>query len=236
MMKGAPLWAVVPAAGIGMRMKASRPKQYIELAGKPMLRWTLERLLASPEVVGAVVVLAPNDNWWKRMAFKPAKPILLAKGGTERQDSVLNGLEALKGYAGDEDFVLVHDAARPCLRVDDVERLVVAGRRHPVGALLARRITDTVKRADSAGTVQFTVDRHALWLAQTPQMFRLGTLRKVLQDAKQRNIPVTDEALAMERFDQLPLLVESHGSNIKVTLPEDIALAEYLLTGVRARA
>jgi 2-C-methyl-D-erythritol 4-phosphate cytidylyltransferase len=232
----APIWAVVPAAGIGMRMKASRPKQYIELAGKPMLQWTLERLLASPEVAGAVVVLAPNDSWWKRMAFKPAKPVLLAKGGAERQDSVLNGLEALKGRAVDEDYVLVHDAARPCLRVDDVDRLVKAGRKHAVGALLARRITDTVKRADSNGTVQFTVDRHALWAAQTPQMFRLGTLRKVLRDAQKRNVPVTDEALAMERFDQLPVLVEAHGSNIKVTLPEDIALAEFLLAGQRAHS
>jgi len=222
-------WAVVPAAGVGARMQADRPKQYLPLLGRTVVEHALQRLLTHPRISGAVVAISSSDGWWPQLNIETEKPLWIAEGGEERCHSVLNALQALDGQAGDGDWVLVHDAARPCLRGEDVDELIRRCEGHPVGGLLAVPVRDTLKRADAAQNVQATVDRSHLWHAQTPQMFRLGQLRAALQQALAAGSLVTDEASAMERAGHAPLLVEGHADNIKITHPEDLALAELFL-------
>lgn len=222
-------WCVVPAAGRGARFGAKRPKQYIELAGRPLLEWTLARLAAAPCIAGLVVVLAPDDPHWPSIRVPEGMPLRLATGGAERCDSVLAGLRALPDDVGAGDFVLVHDAARPCVHVADIARLLeqaaAAG-----GGLLAAPLRDTLKRADDAARVVATEPRESRWRALTPQAFRRGELVAALEAASAAGIVVTDEAMAMERLGHRPLLVEGAESNIKVTTPADRVLAEYLLS------
>lgn len=221
-------WCVVPAAGRGARFGAERPKQYVDLAGRPLIEWTLARLAAAPCVAGLVVVLAPDDAHWPSIRLPHGKPVLTAAGGAERCDSVLAGLHALPADVDAYDFVLVHDAARPCVRADDIARLLEqAG---PGGGLLAAPLRDTLKRADAASRVVATEPRESRWRALTPQAFRRGELTAALEAARAAGIVVTDEAMAMERAGHRPLLVEGAESNIKVTTPADLALAEYLLS------
>lgn len=226
-------WAVVPAAGVGTRMQAERPKQYLPLLGRCVIEHTLQRLLAHPCIGGGVVAISSDDGWWPEVKIETDKPLWLAEGGDERCHSVLNALQILSAQAAEQDWVLVHDAARPCLRSEDIDELVRHCEAHPVGGLLAVPVKDTLKRADAARNVWETVDRSQLWHAQTPQMFRLGPLRDALQQALAANALVTDEASAMERAGHAPLLVEGHADNIKITHPEDLALAglylKYLL-------
>jgi len=222
-------WAVIPAAGVGARMQADRPKQYLPLLGKTVIEHTLQRLLLHPHISGVVVAISSDDGWWPEVKIEAGKPLWVAAGGDERCHSVLNALQTLSAQAADQDWVLVHDAARPCLRSADIDELIRRCEAHPVGGLLAVPVKDTLKRADAAQTVQETVDRDRLWHAQTPQMFRLGELRDALQQALDANALVTDEASAMERAGHAPLLVEGHADNIKITHPEDLALAELYL-------
>jgi len=222
-------WAVVPAAGVGARMQAERPKQYLPLLGRCVIEHTLQRLLAHPCISAAVVAISSDDDWWPEIKIATDKPLWLAEGGDERCHSVLNALQALSVQAADQDWVLVHDAARPCLRSEDIDELIRRCEVHPVGGLLAVPVKDTLKRADAARNVRETVNRNRLWHAQTPQMFRLGELRDALQQALDANALVTDEASAMERVGHAPLLVEGHVDNIKITHPEDLALAELYL-------
>ncbi len=222
-------WAVVPAAGIGRRMGAATPKQYLELAGRALIAHAVGCLAGHPQIAAVVVALAAGDRWWPRVREAEGLAAIETTGGATRADSVLAGLAALAGHADPEDWVLVHDAARPCLRGDDLERLIAAGAGHPDGALLAIPVRDTVKRADPAGRVVATVERSGLWRAQTPQMFRLGALREALAAALAAGHTVTDEAQAMERAGAAPLLVEGCAENIKVTTPADLALAELYL-------
>ena len=223
-------WALIPAAGIGRRMGSDIPKQYLPLGGRTVLEHTLDALAWHPDISGLVLVLGSDDP---RAATLPervqGKPLLLATGGAQRSDSVSSGLERLAGQADEQDWVLVHDAARPCLRREDLDRLIEAVRDHPVGGLLGVPVRDTMKRADSGGAVHKTVDREGLWHALTPQMFRLGALREALRTARARGLPVTDDASAMELAGHAPLLVEGHGDNLKITRPEDLALAEFHL-------
>ena len=229
-MKNTKYWALIPAAGIGRRMGGEVPKQYLPLGDKTVLEHTLDALARHPAIDGLVLVHGAGDP---RVAALPdtmrGKPLLRATGGAERSDSVLNGLERLAGHADDGDWVLVHDAARPCLRQEDLDRLIAAVRGHPVGGLLAVPVRDTMKRADAGNGVRATVDREGLWHALTPQMFRLGALRDALRMAQARGLAVTDDASAMEQAGQAPLLVEGHGDNLKITRPEDLALAEFHL-------
>jgi len=223
------LWIVIPAAGVGRRMGADVPKQYLELQGKPILAHTIERLAALPGVGGIMLALSEGDPWWPRLCVEPGVPLWTCAGGVERCHSVLNALTELGLHAAEEDWVLVHDAARPCVRRADLETLVATLRDDPVGGLLAMPVRDTMKRAEADGRVVSTEPREGLWHALTPQMFRLGMLRHALEEAIEAEELVTDEAVAMERAGHRPRLVEGHGDNIKITRPEDLALAEFFL-------
>jgi 2-C-methyl-D-erythritol 4-phosphate cytidylyltransferase len=220
------LWCIVPAAGSGARFGGGIPKQYLTLAGKPMLLRTIEALTAHPRIAGVMVAIAADDRHWHDVAG--AKPVMTTTGGKQRADSVLAGLQAVRGKARDDDFVLVHDAARPCVCVEDISRLIAQGI-SAGGALLAAPVRDTLKRSGPRQRVEATEPRDGRWRALTPQMFRLGELIGALESAIADGIAITDEAMAMERAGHQPLLVEGSESNIKVTTPDDLALAEFIL-------
>lgn len=221
-------WCVVPAAGSGRRFGADRPKQHVEIAGRSLLEWTLSALAAHPRIAGLVVVVAGDDRYWNR-ELDVGKPLLSAIGGVERADSVLAGLAALPDEVADSDFVLVHDAARPCVRANDIDALIAAAG-DADGGLLAVPLNDTLKRGDAANRVVATEPRESRWRAMTPQMFRRGALTSALRAARDAGVVVTDEAMAMERAGFRPLLVRGHDDNIKVTTDSDRALVAYLLT------
>lgn len=222
-------WLVIPAAGIGARMAADRPKQYLQVAGRSILEHTLQRFLDHPALRGVVVSLAADDPYWPVLAVASDPRIRRAVGGCERADSVLAGLETLKNEgAADDDWVLVHDAARPNLAQEDLQRLLDSLADDPVGGLLAVPARDTLKRAGADGRVQETVDRSVIWQAYTPQMFRLGALRQALAQALRAQVAITDEASAMEWAGLAPRLVEGRADNLKVTRPEDLQYLQVL--------
>jgi 2-C-methyl-D-erythritol 4-phosphate cytidylyltransferase len=222
-------WAIVPAAGQGSRFGAGVPKQYTALLGRPILSWSLASLLAEPSLSGVMVALSPGDERWAAVPEAGEPRVRTCRGGERREHSVANALEALAGAAADTDWVLVHDAARPCLRADDLQSLFAALDDDPVGGLLAVPVSDTLKRADDEDRVEATVPRESLWRALTPQMFRYGLLRRALALCLERGRPVTDEASAIECLGLRPRLVRGHADNIKVTNPEDAALASAIL-------
>ena len=222
------LWCVVPAAGRGTRVGGDCPKQYLPLAGRPLIAHTLERLAAHPRIGGLLVTLAAGDAHWSGIDRLNGKPVLTALGGAERSDSVLAGLDMLPASVGADDFVLVHDAARPCVRLADIGKLIeLAGATD--GGLLGAPLRDTLKRANAAGRSELTESRDLRWRAFTPQMFRRGQLAAALRDAARRGVNASDEAMAMEQAGFAPLLVEGAEDNIKVTTAADFALAEFLL-------
>lgn len=222
------LWCVVPAAGRGTRVGGDCPKQYLPLAGRPLIEHTLERLAAHPQIAGLLVVLGAADAHWSSVGMLHGKPVLTAVGGAERSDSVLAGIDALPEVVGAGDFVLVHDAARPCVRLADIGKLIeLAGAAD--GGLLGAPLRDTLKRADAAGRSELTEPRDHRWRAFTPQMFRRAQLSRALREAGRRGVNVSDEAMAMEQAGFAPLLVEGAEDNIKVTTVADFALAEFLL-------
>ena len=223
-------WVVIPAAGIGRRMRSDVPKQYLPLDGHTVLEHSLHRISLLPAVAEIVLVLAKDDPYWEKQHLDwVARPVITVVGGKERSDSVLSGLRALAGRAHDNDWVLVHDAARPCIRPADIQRLINHCRTDVVGGLLAIPVRDTMKLADSQGRVEQTVARDRLWHALTPQMFRYGKLVQALEQAQQQGIAVTDEAMAMELAGMPASLVEGHADNIKITRPEDLTLAAFYL-------
>lgn len=222
-------WAVIPAAGVGKRMLADRPKQYLELHGRTVLEHTLARFLDHPQISGVVVALSEGDPYWQELVITHPK-LVVAPGGQERCHSVLNALQLLRQQAAEEDWVLVHDAARPCLRREDLDHLIDVLRDHPVGGLLGLPLADTVKRTAADDTVIETVPREHLWRALTPQMFRLGELHEALGTALKNNRLVTDDASAMELAGKAPKMVEGHGDNIKITRPQDLVLARLYMT------
>ncbi|MHA6494336.1 2-C-methyl-D-erythritol 4-phosphate cytidylyltransferase [Pseudomonas borbori] len=216
-------WALIPAAGVGSRMEADRPKQYLELAGKTILEHTLGCFLDHPQLRGVVVSLAADDPYWPKLSCARDARIARADGGLERADSVLNGLLRLSELGAHEvDWVLVHDAARPNLQRADLDRLLSELADDPVGGLLAVPARDTLKRAGPDGRVSATVDRALIWQAYTPQMFRLGRLRDALGAACGAGIAVTDEASALEWAGLAPRLIEGRADNLKITRPEDL--------------
>lgn len=223
------IWAVVPAAGSGKRLSAERPKQYFSIVNKTILEHTLERLLSHKAVAGVSLAISPSDGYWDSIKFKTDKELVVAVGGRERCHSVLNALDALQRLADHNDWVLVHDAARPCVRLQDIDKLINELHDHPVGGILAVPVHDTIKRSNMAAEIVGTVDRRQLWQAQTPQMFRFNSLRTALQMALEDGFVVTDEASAMEHMGLQPRLVEGHADNIKVTRLEDLQLAEFYL-------
>ncbi len=223
-------WCVVPAAGHSRRFGGAIPKQYAQIAGQPLLWHTLERLAGHPRILGLLVVLAPHEHEWPVPTQIHGKPVRTVSGGAERSDSVRAGLDALPADVAAKDFVLVHDAARPCVATSAITRLldsVGAGD----GGLLAIPLHDTLKRADAEDRVLRTESRAGLWLAQTPQMFRRGALSAALAQA-QGNAEITDEASAMERYAGIhPRIVVGHSSNLKVTTATDLLIAAAILTG-----
>ena len=221
-------WIIVPAAGVGARMGAASPKQYLPLVGKTVIEHTLERLLALPNIAGVYLVLSPADAYWNDLPLAQNNHIHLIVGGAERCDSVLNALEKLQDKAAPNDWVLVHDAARPCIQTDSVLHLIDQVKSHPVGGILGVPVSDTLKQvADSV--IQSTADRRLLWQAQTPQMFRLGLLRDCLQRALAEGKTITDESSALECYGYQPLMIQGRSDNIKITRPEDLAIAAMLL-------
>lgn len=228
--RGSNFWVIIPAAGIGRRMRSEIPKQYLPLNGHSVIEHTLHRLSLFPAITEIIVALAEDDPYWKKQHFEMvARPIRTVTGGKERSDSVLHGLSALENKASDKDWVLVHDAARPCVRTGDIQQLINQCQNDPVGGLLAMPVRDTMKLADDQGRVQQTVDRAQLWHALTPQMFRFGVLRDALEQAHAQSVTVTDESMAVERGGLHAKLIEGHGDNIKITRPEDLTLAAFYL-------
>lgn len=287
-------WAIVPAAGVGARMQADRPKQYLELLGKTLIEHSLQRLLDLPAIAGAVVALDEQDAYWPQLQFTHTKPVLIAAGGKERCHSVLNALRHLEqtltqtpaplmgagwgegdnninGFAIDtphpnplgnssrrcatsciravvpqgereenfahssrrreieEVWVLVHDAARPCVRAEDLNKLIELASQDDHGGLLALPVRDTMKRQTPEGRVEATVDRNGLWHAMTPQMFKLSILINSLSQSPEKKLHVTDDASAMELAGYHPLLVACHEDNIKITRPFDLTLASLYM-------
>ena len=217
-------WLVVPAAGVGSRMAADRPKQYLQVAGRCIVEHTLDCFLDHPDLLGAVVCLAVDDPYWPQLVMASDPRVRRAPGGRERGDSVLAGLDLLQAVgAGAEDWVLVHDAARPNLAREDLDRLLAVLADDPVGGLLAVPVRDTLKRAGADGRVAETVDRNLIWQAYTPQMFRLAALSQALRGALAAGAQITDEASALEWRGQAPRLVEGRADNLKITRPEDLA-------------
>jgi 2-C-methyl-D-erythritol 4-phosphate cytidylyltransferase len=218
-------------------MSAELPKQYLKLCGRTLLENSLHPFLNCARLTGVVVVIAPGDSRWQDLACARERQVRTAYGGPERMHSVLNGLRALAREARPDDWVLVHDAARPCLDRDDLERLIATLEHDPVGGILAVPVGDTLKRAaPDAEHVGATVDRAGLWAAQTPQMFRFALLERALSVAVESGHPVTDEAAAVEALGQRPCLVEGSVRNIKVTRAVDLKLAEAILTTMADRA
>ena len=218
-------FALIPAAGVGQRAGTAVPKQYVPLLGKPMLMHTIAAFAASPSITATHVVVSPEDEWIETLGGRgfPANCKIHRVGGATRSASVLNGLRVIEADAND--WVLVHDAARPCITQAMIEGLIAALRDDEVGGLLALPVADTVKRVDGAGRVTETISRDGIWLAQTPQMFRYS----MLCDALVRVPEVTDEAGAIERLGMKPKLVAGSTSNIKVTFPADFDLIEVYL-------
>jgi len=222
-------YAIVPAAGSGSRFGSGRPKQYLNLLGHPLIHHTLAALVACPDIDRVWVVLSPEDSEWERYNWSELGPKLetLRCGGATRADSVSNGLKAAAMVAADDDWILVHDAARPCLSKEMLGALFDELADDPVGGILAVPVADTLKRADGEQRVAATEPRDGLWQAQTPQMFRYGLLHEALEKCRE----VTDEAGAIEALDLKPRLVRADATNLKVTYPADLALAAMILRG-----
>lgn len=216
----------MPAAGIGRRFGTDRPKQYASLGERTVIEWSLSPFLSDARCAGIVVALAEDDPYWTAIA---PSAVLVTAGGRERSHSVRNGLAALADRAAGDDWVLVHDAARPCLSRQDLDRLLQDLASHPVGGLLATPAADTLKHADASYHVERTVDRAGLWRALTPQMFRYGRLCEALDRAHAAGRIPTDEAQAIEWLGDRPRLVEGDGANLKITSAADLAIAAALL-------
>ena len=220
-------WAVVPAAGVGKRMQADRPKQYLALKGKTVIEHTLERLINSQCFQAVSVAISVEDPYWPELAISKHPQVITAAGGKERADSVLSALKSLQGRAHEQDWILVHDAARPCLTTFDIQFLIQSLKDDPVGGILALPSHDTLKQV-TGETITASVDRKQIWRALTPQMFRYAQLRDALQQTE-GNPAITDEASALEILGLQPKIVEGRPDNLKITRPEDLALATFYM-------
>ena len=220
-------WAVIPAAGSGLRMGSAKPKQYLPLAGKTVLEWATAPFLSDPRCKAVVIVISSNDEYWPGVALSHSK-LRVTQGGRERVHSVLAGLHSLHD-AQQDDWVLVHDAARPCLHVDDIEKLISETCNDSVGGILATPLSDTLKLADTGQRIARTIPRVDLWRALTPQMFRLGMLQAALHTAIESGSVVTDESAALEVKGLQPKLVAGRSDNLKITVPDDLQLAASVL-------
>lgn len=217
--------AVVPAAGVGARMGANIPKQYLQLHNKTVIEHTLMALLSHPRISQVVVALGPEDGWFADLDIANNPAIIRVDGGKERADSVLAGLQRCHAYH----WVLVHDAARPCLTHLDIDNLIIGALDSDHGAILGSQVRDTMKRSDAQGNIIATVDRELLWHALTPQMFPVKLLTDALTTGLADNANITDEASAIELLGLTPKMVVGRADNIKITRPEDMPLATLFL-------
>jgi len=227
------IWAVVPAAGLGRRMAAEVPKQYLQISGVTLLEHTLRALLDCAQLRGLIVALDPGDRRADDVALLSDPRVMTAAGGGDRAESVRSGLVVLESLAEPEDWVLVHDAARPCLPLTNLVGFIKTITDSGVGGLLAQPCTDTLKVVDEGGVVASTLDRTTIWRAQTPQMFRLGILCAALDQARAEGAKVTDEASAVEAAGYPVQVLEGPASNIKVTVPDDLELVKFHLRRMR---
>jgi 2-C-methyl-D-erythritol 4-phosphate cytidylyltransferase len=222
-------WVVVPAAGEGLRFGADRPKQYMDLLGEPIIKYTLDKWIQYSKTSKIIVAIAEDDHYWPQVYSQLPSNLAVVCGGASRAASVLNGLESLQGQAHDDDWVFVHDAVRPCVTYDAINSLVAKCDGHHVGGVLGYKMYDTIKEVDQSCHITKTVDRDFLWCAQTPQMFRYGLLHKALSLAISSGGAVTDEAGSIELLGFKPLMVHGDRSNIKITRHEDLVLARWNL-------
>lgn len=223
-------WVIIPAAGVGRRMGTTTPKQYLLLNDKPVLEHTLNVFLNHDAISQIIVAVSKEDEYWSTLSIGKQKSVHKVEGGKERSDSVLNGLKFIETQANDDDWILVHDAARPCLRQQDLSLLINKMSDHSIGGILAVPVRDTMKRADADGhRVETTVARNNLWHALTPQMFRYKMLKDALEKALDNHQEITDEASAIELAGFQPELIEGHADNLKITRPEDLELAAFFL-------
>ena len=222
-------WVIIPAAGVGARMGTDKPKQYITIKNKTILEHTLGCFLQREDIEAVIVAIAKEDSYWSELDVSNNKKIIKAAGGKERFESVLNSLKVLIDKADENDWVLVHDAARPCLNQMAIDRLLNELSQHEVGGILGLPCRDTMKRANVSGEIESTVEREQLWNAQTPQMFRFRKLLSALEKVVENKVMVTDEAMAMELAGYKPLLIKGHPENIKITHKDDLQYAEMYL-------
>lgn len=238
--KESSVWVVIPAAGSGQRMNSEIPKQYLKIHSKTILEHTIDCFLQSNSIAGIVIVLSPDDQYWQSLNIQSntfSKPIYTIEGGSDRSSSVSNGLAFLEEVGGiaTKSWVMIHDAARPCLSQTDLNSLLNISETDSIGGLLATPVRDTMKRAvnnqenDSSIAVAHTEYRDNLWHALTPQMFHLGALRAALRHCVDQGLDITDECSAMEHVGEHPTIVECINNNIKITQANDIKLAEFLL-------
>jgi len=222
-------WAIIPAAGVGSRMQSDCPKQYLTINNKTVVEHTLDCFLNNPLIESTCIAIGDHDEYWQSLDLESQKKLIKVQGGHERCHSVFNALLMLMPMADQNDWVLVHDAARPCLRLEDIKHLIDSLHADEVGGLLATPVKDTMKRSDQNDIILETVDRDNLWHALTPQMFRLGALYNAMRSALDSGSIITDEASAIELSGLSPRLIEGHADNIKITRPEDLQLASFYL-------
>ena len=228
------VYVVVPAAGAGRRMGSAIPKQYLQLNGRTVLEHTLGRMAGHARVRQVVVAISADDELYASLAPRLPAKVVSVIGGAERCHSVLAALRSLSGLAAADAWVMVHDAARPCVRREDLDRMLAELVDSEIGGVLAAPVRDTLKRCDADGAILATVDRSALWHALTPQMFRLRTLLHAIEAALVAGVIVTDEAQAIERAGLTPRVVAGHADNLKITHPEDLPLASLILAAQAA--
>jgi 2-C-methyl-D-erythritol 4-phosphate cytidylyltransferase len=221
-------WGIVPAAGVGKRMNVNCPKQYLSLSEtQTIIEHTLTRLCDAQVFEKIIVAISDDDGYWNDLPISKHEKITRAKGGKERADSVLNALIEIENQADKNDWVLVHDAARPCITSEDIEKLIFELKDDEIGGILALSSHDTLKDVNGVQILS-THDRNRIWRALTPQMFRYGALKNALK-INQGNGAITDESSALEAQGFSPKIVEGRSDNIKITRPEDLALAQFYL-------
>lgn len=220
-------WLIIPAAGVGQRFGANIPKQYISLNGKPVLEHTIAKFLYHVRIEKIVIAIDANDYFWQQLRLNAyGEKVMMTTGGAHRCHSVYSGLQHLSQFANPQDFVLVHDAVRPCIHPSDIDKLINEVGNHPVGGILGIRVRDTLKHANKNNEIMNTGSRENVWQALTPQMFRFKLLSQAIQQVILNNELVTDEAAAIESLGFVPMIVEGRRDNIKITYAEDLALAE----------
>ncbi|QIA64255.1 2-C-methyl-D-erythritol 4-phosphate cytidylyltransferase [Vibrio astriarenae] len=223
------IYAIIPAAGVGSRMQADKPKQYLTLQGKTILEHTAALFLQRDDIKQVIIAVSADDPYFDSLSFASHPKVVRVAGGKERADTVLSALQYIDAQEDGECWAMVHDAARPCLQQVDIDKLKEGVSGHPVGGILAAPVRDTMKRGNAQANIDSTVDRDNLWHALTPQLFPLQSLKESLEKALSEGYQVTDEASALEFVGQAPALIAGRADNIKITRPEDLALAQFYL-------